>query len=429
LISAAEQKKIDETYAADSKKIHDEMLADNRKHAEEVKKILEEQALAVSAIYATMYDVQRKTTFDSNQLIDQSIGYKLSTELNYALANNEIEKNRAMESAAIAGKSVEEINAIEEQYDAKRLALQAESANKFLLNERQTADKITSLKVDAMKEGMDKSLAMLDLQMNQELENARLTIANKEQLEQAKTAIEEKYSKLREKIKEDEEKKAFKITEDALQKLTSLAADAAAQKYEAEITNLEKKKEFELEQIDAELQNQNLTESQRAELLKKREATEKQYNLRVAQEKERAWKAEQQAKIMMAIIDTASAVVEALPNIPLSVLAGALGAIQIGLIASQQPPKFHSGGTVGKTFFNASPSKEFPILVRGGEVIRTENQEKNLQKKITGTTLVFNFNSAVSDGAFVVNSIKKELKKTGLTIDRLVLNTAGGVTI
>jgi len=48
---------------------------------------------------------------------------------------------------------------------------------------------------------------------------------------------------------------------------------------------------------------------------------------------------------------------------------------------------FHEGGEVPRAhegaFVNAPPSKEFPILVRGGETIRTEDQESRLQRVVT----------------------------------------------
>lgn len=46
-------------------------------------------------------------------------------------------------------------------------------------------------------------------------------------------------------------------------------------------------------------------------------------------------------------VDTASAVVRALPNIPLSIAIGALGAAQLAFVASQQTPQFWQGGEVG----------------------------------------------------------------------------------
>lgn len=49
---------------------------------------------------------------------------------------------------------------------------------------------------------------------------------------------------------------------------------------------------------------------------------------------------------------------------------------------------FHTGGTVPKAhsgaYVNAPASREFPILVRGGETIRTESQEANVQRGMKG---------------------------------------------
>ena len=55
---------------------------------------------------------------------------------------------------------------------------------------------------------------------------------------------------------------------------------------------------------------------------------------------------EKSANIFAAIISTAAAVADALPNIPLSIIAAALGAAQIAVIASQPIPKFAEGGWV-----------------------------------------------------------------------------------
>jgi tape measure domain-containing protein len=63
---------------------------------------------------------------------------------------------------------------------------------------------------------------------------------------------------------------------------------------------------------------------------------------RLALEKKR-FEQEKRTNIIRAIIDTAGAVIQALPNIPLSIAVGALGAIQLGIIASQQYPEFYKG--------------------------------------------------------------------------------------
>jgi tape measure domain-containing protein len=63
---------------------------------------------------------------------------------------------------------------------------------------------------------------------------------------------------------------------------------------------------------------------------------------RLVLEKKR-FEQEKRSNIIRAIIDTAGAVIQALPNIPLSIAVGALGAIQLGIIASQQYPEFYKG--------------------------------------------------------------------------------------
>lgn len=83
--------------------------------------------------------------------------------------------------------------------------------------------------------------------------------------------------------------------------------------------------------------------------------SQEQYNARAAQldadlEKKKTEIAKKQAKrekaqsIFSAIINTAAAIAKALPNIPLSILAGVLGAAQIAVIASNPLPEFAEGG-------------------------------------------------------------------------------------
>lgn len=75
-----------------------------------------------------------------------------------------------------------------------------------------------------------------------------------------------------------------------------------------------------------------------------REEVERQYEERRRQiERDRA-KQQKETAIFNAIINTAQAVVAALPNIPLSILVGTLGAVQIRMISSQPLPAFAEGG-------------------------------------------------------------------------------------
>ena len=117
-------------------------------------------------------------------------------------------------------------------------------------------------------------------------------------------------------------------------------------------------------QIQANKEKKELQEYERScnrkkELLNKQlnagKISQEQYNARTSQldadlEKKKTEIAKKQAKrdkaqsIFSAIISTAVAIAQALPNIPLSIIAGIMGAAQIAVIASQPLPEYAKGG-------------------------------------------------------------------------------------
>ena len=117
-------------------------------------------------------------------------------------------------------------------------------------------------------------------------------------------------------------------------------------------------------QIQANKEKKELQEYERRcnrkkELLNKQlnagKISQEQYNARTSQldadlEKKKTEIAKKQAKrdkaqsIFSAIISTAAAIAQALPNIPLSIIAGIMGAAQIAVIASQPLPEYAKGG-------------------------------------------------------------------------------------
>ena len=105
--------------------------------------------------------------------------------------------------------------------------------------------------------------------------------------------------------------------------------------------------------------NQIQANKEKKELLNKQlnagKISQEQYNARTSQldadlEKKKTEIAKKQAKrdkaqsIFSAIISTAAAIAQALPNIPLSIIAGIMGAAQIAVIASQPLPEYAKGG-------------------------------------------------------------------------------------
>jgi hypothetical protein len=210
--------------------------------------------------------------------------------------------------------------------------------------------------------------------------------------------------------------KSFDAYAAQAQKGIGLVMSATSQKYEAELDNIQTAKEAELGRIDAALQNDKLSADQRKKLEAEKAAVTKKYDDEARAVKKQQWEADKEGRLFMAIIDTAAAVVKALPNLPLALIAGAMGAAQVAIIASQAAPKFKTGtGPGGFTVPQGFNNDNFPVLVSSGEKVRVTPRGGGGGD---GATLNFYFNAPVSDEEFVYQSIVKRLRATGMPIDR-----------
>lgn len=115
-------------------------------------------------------------------------------------------------------------------------------------------------------------------------------------------------------------------------------------------------------------------------LLDNKLLSEAQYNIKVAQLEEelankereikrRQAKREKALNIFQSLINTASAVAEALPNIPLSIAVGVAGAIQTALIAATPLPEFGFGGWIKKGDKHKDPSRGIISRIERDEAI------------------------------------------------------------
>jgi hypothetical protein len=104
-----------------------------------------------------------------------------------------------------------------------------------------------------------------------------------------------------------------------------------------------------------------------------------------------------------AVVNTASAVVEVLPNIPLSVAMGALGAIQIAKIESA---KFADGGIVP----GYGNTDSVPAMLTPGEVILNASQQEGLVNQLNGINININGN-VIGTTEFVRETLVPEIQK------------------
>lgn len=121
---------------------------------------------------------------------------------------------------------------------------------------------------------------------------------------------------------------ALAISE-AFQQLFNFLSKASEDNFQSEYEDLERKK------------NISIAFAGESEVAKYE--IEKQYDEQRKRIKEREAKAAKELAIFNAVINTAQAVVGALPNIPLSILVGLIGAAQIALISSKSIPEFWKG--------------------------------------------------------------------------------------
>lgn len=88
---------------------------------------------------------------------------------------------------------------------------------------------------------------------------------------------------------------------------------------------------------------------------------------------------------------------------------------------------FHQGGSM---FVNAPASQDVPVafMARGQEkiIVQTESQQ---QSGGGGNTFIFNNYSPVTAEEFVIGSLTKLVRKTGMTIDKLTVNNSKGLSL
>ena len=119
------------------------------------------------------------------------------------------------------------------------------------------------------------------------------------------------------------------------------------------------------QQLDAGIISQTEYNAQKSKL-------DSDYAKQESKLKKEAFEKNKQAQLINAIIATATGVAQALPNLVLAGIAGALGAVQIATIVSQPTPKFEKGGVFGGKSHSAGGTKGY---FEDGTQIEVEKDE------------------------------------------------------
>lgn len=147
---------------------------------------------------------------------------------------------------------------------------------------------------------------------------------------EAQAKVDEKKQDAAKKKAEEYKNMELSVASTAVNLVADMKRDALNREYDHKLALMNK-------QMDAELSIAGLTEDQkniiRAKYAKKENAL-----------KTEQFKKQKEADIITSLINTALAVVKALPDIPLSIIAGAAGAAETTFIATQKAPEFYEGG-------------------------------------------------------------------------------------
>jgi len=135
------------------------------------------------------------------------------------------------------------------------------------------------------------------------------------------------------------------------------------------------------------IEKSTMTEASRVKAL---EALDAKFAKKRLAEKRRQAKADKLTNLLAAIVNTARAITEALPNIKLAIAVGIMGAIQAGIIAAQPLPTFQTGGRIGAGEVGVVGEKGPELFAPGaaGEIIPLRERARPLGQ------IMLNFNPA-----------------------------------
>lgn len=128
-------------------------------------------------------------------------------------------------------------------------------------------------------------------------------------------------------------------------------------------------------------------EERKAALKRKFEREEDAIQRRRRQAQRKAAVVEKFVQAARAAINTAAAVTEVLPNIPLSIIIGALGAVEVGTILATPIPQFKKGGTTKTEMFVGGEDGSELMQYPGGGYDMTPDQA-TLMKAPVGTKII-----------------------------------------
>ena len=306
-------------------------------------------------------ELQRESEIDAAEKTGEDV---FLIDEKYAKKKKELyEKYASDQISLIAENAAHEQQIRDAEYVMDMLALKKQLASKEITQQEYAAEEYR-LRLDYARKTTEAAIAALELELQAENLSVEDRAKIAEQIQKLKAELAQKeaeaeiaainsVTKADEKAQKERQKNLKKWLQTASQAIGAIG-DLASSLYDGQIQKIEEEQEASDEQYDKDVERiQNLADSgaiseEEAEA-RKRAAKERTESKNAELERQKQELTRKQAiwdkatSVAQAGIATALAITEALPNIPLSIIIGALGAIQVATILATPIPSYAEG--------------------------------------------------------------------------------------
>lgn len=334
-------------------------------------------------------ELQRESEIDSAEKTGEDV---FLIDEKYAKKRQELyEKHASDQVLLIAENAAHEQSIRDEEYIMDTLALKKQLASKEI-TQQEYAEREYQLKLDYARKTTEATIDALEMQLNTEknlgpedriklseqLQKAKADLARQE----AEAEIEaiDKVTKADEKAQKERLKNLKKWLQTASQAVGAIG-DLASIIYDGQIEKIEEEQDANDEKYEKDVERiENLAETgaiSEEEAEARKRAAKVQTEIKNKElEKQKQELAHKQAiwdkatSVAQAGIATALAITEALPNIPLSIIIGAMGAVQVATILATPIPSYAEGtkdasGHRGGTALVGDAGKQEVVMYKG----------------------------------------------------------------
>ena len=413
---------------------------------EEVKKLIEGRVKITQSLEAYQ-DIVDKNAVKSNKLADDDKAKKDKQISDDAARNEKLQAQKTAYLKNLASLETEfnlnEREKLAKTFEDKIASITGTSQRELQLRltiaqeevfalekfDKDYAEKKKKIQDDIVKHNAD-ALAKI---------TAQNTTSNAQHLKDEKEAADKEVeiAKQKEAFKQDLTNRLFAFTLGVINSIAQAEQDAS----NARLSELESNQEAEKSKLQDQYNHKLISKK---ELETKTAAIDKEFKDKEREEKKKQWEINKGIQITNAIIQTAQAVLSAYSSgaaypfvgpatgAIFAAIAGALGAVQIGVIAAQQPPKF-AHGVIGLDGEGTETSDSIDARLSRGESVMTAKATKRFHRELAymemsvgnkpnyqyglgnfATGFIPSPNVVSSDGGFVARDIARNSDNSAL---------------